>query len=75
LPDRQFRCVAAQNGEVQAKTAFLVYRSHLQTDHQLLSGCREGVRQNVNGARKGEEVHDRARRQRPARQKTSSVFL
>src|SRR6195256_6940438 len=24
-------------GEVQAKTAFLVYRSHLETDHQLLS--------------------------------------
>jgi 3-phenylpropionate/cinnamic acid dioxygenase small subunit len=31
------------NGEVEARTAFLVYRSHLETDHQLLSGCREDV--------------------------------
>lgn len=30
-------------GEVQARTAFLVYRSHLETDHQLLSGYREDV--------------------------------
>jgi hypothetical protein len=28
-----------ENGELQAKAAFLVYRSHLETDHQLLSGC------------------------------------
>ncbi len=28
-------------GEVKAKTAFLVYRSHLETDHQLLAGSRE----------------------------------
>jgi 3-phenylpropionate/cinnamic acid dioxygenase small subunit len=39
-----------ESGEVQAKTAFLVYRSHLETDHQLLSGCREDVLRNVNGA-------------------------
>src|ERR1700751_770157 len=26
-----------ENGELQARTAFLVYRSHLETDHQLLS--------------------------------------
>jgi 3-phenylpropionate/cinnamic acid dioxygenase small subunit len=39
-----------ENGEVQAKTAFLVYRSHLETDHQLLSGCREDVLRNVEGA-------------------------
>ena len=37
-------------GEVQAKTAFLVYRSHLETDHQLLSGCREDVLRKVKGA-------------------------
>jgi 3-phenylpropionate/cinnamic acid dioxygenase small subunit len=36
-------------GEVQAKTAFLVYRSHLETDHQLLSGCREDVLRRVKG--------------------------
>lgn len=36
-------------GEVQARTAFLVYRSHLETDHQLLSGCREDVLRRVNG--------------------------
>jgi 3-phenylpropionate/cinnamic acid dioxygenase small subunit len=41
---------ALENGEVQAKTAFLVYRSHLETDHQLLSGCREDVLRRVNGA-------------------------
>jgi 3-phenylpropionate/cinnamic acid dioxygenase small subunit len=39
-----------ENGEVQAKTAFLVYRSHLETDHQLLSGCREDLLRAVNGA-------------------------
>jgi len=39
-----------ENGEVQAKPAFLVYRSHLETDHQLLSGCSENVLRKVNGA-------------------------
>ena len=39
-----------ENGEVQAKTAFLVYRSHLETDHQLLSGCREDLLRKVEGA-------------------------
>jgi 3-phenylpropionate/cinnamic acid dioxygenase small subunit len=38
------------NGEVEARTAFLVYRSHLETDHQLLSGCREDVLRKVSGA-------------------------
>jgi 3-phenylpropionate/cinnamic acid dioxygenase small subunit len=37
-------------GEVQAETAFLMYRSHLETDHQLLSGCREDVLRKMNGA-------------------------
>jgi len=32
-----------ENGEVSARTAFLVYRSHLETDQQLLSGSREDV--------------------------------
>ena len=35
--------------EVQARTAFLVYRSHLETDHQLLSGYREDVLRRVDG--------------------------
>lgn len=39
-----------ENGEVAARTAFLVYRSHLETDHQLLSGCREDVLRRVEGA-------------------------
>jgi len=39
-----------ENGEARAKTAFLVYRSHLETDHQLLSGCREDLLRKVNGA-------------------------
>jgi 3-phenylpropionate/cinnamic acid dioxygenase small subunit len=38
------------NGEIQARTAFLVYRSHLETDSQLLSGCREDVLRKTNGA-------------------------
>jgi len=38
-----------ENGEVEAKTAFLLYRSHLETDHQLLSGSREDALRNVNG--------------------------
>jgi len=40
----------SEKGEVEAKTAFLVYRSHLETDHQLLSGCREDVLRKVEGA-------------------------
>jgi 3-phenylpropionate/cinnamic acid dioxygenase small subunit len=39
-----------ENGEVSARTAFLVSRSHLETDHQLLSGSREDVlRKKRNG--------------------------
>lgn len=38
-----------ENGEVRARTAFLVYRSHLETDHQLLSGYREDVLRQVDG--------------------------
>ena len=38
------------NGEVKAKTAFLVYRSHLETDHQLLSGYREDMLRKVESA-------------------------
>jgi 3-phenylpropionate/cinnamic acid dioxygenase small subunit len=38
------------NGDVHARTAFLVYRSHLETDHQLLSGCRDDVLRKVDGA-------------------------
>jgi 3-phenylpropionate/cinnamic acid dioxygenase small subunit len=39
-----------EKGEAQTRTAFLVYRSHLETDHQLLSGCREDVLRKVDGA-------------------------
>ena len=39
-----------ETGEVEARTAFLVYRSHLETDHQLLSGCREDLLRKANGA-------------------------
>ena len=42
--------ISLENGEAEAKTAFLVYRSHLETDHQLLSGYREDVLRKVNGA-------------------------
>jgi 3-phenylpropionate/cinnamic acid dioxygenase small subunit len=39
----------AESGEARARTAFLVYRSHLETDHQLLSGCRDDVLRKVDG--------------------------
>jgi 3-phenylpropionate/cinnamic acid dioxygenase small subunit len=38
-----------ENGEVEARTAFFVYRSHLETDAQLLSGCREDRLRQVAG--------------------------
>jgi 3-phenylpropionate/cinnamic acid dioxygenase small subunit len=38
-----------EKGEVAARTAFLVYRSHLETDSQLLSGSREDVLRKVDG--------------------------
>src|SRR6266576_5274081 len=41
---------ALENGGVEARTAFLVYRSHLETDHQLRSGCREDLLRKVSGA-------------------------
>ena len=37
------------DGEVSARTAFLVYRSHLETDSQLLSGSREDLLRKVDG--------------------------
>ena len=37
------------DGAVEAKTAFLVYRSHLETDHQLISGCREDLLRPAEG--------------------------
>ena len=40
--------VGLESGEVEAKTAFLVYRSHLETDHQLLSGCRQDLLRKAN---------------------------
>jgi 3-phenylpropionate/cinnamic acid dioxygenase small subunit len=42
--------VPQEDGEVQARTAFLVCRSHLETDHQLLSGHREDVLRRQGGA-------------------------
>jgi 3-phenylpropionate/cinnamic acid dioxygenase small subunit len=39
----------SDNGDVEARTAFLVYRSHLETDSQLLSGSREDVLRQVDG--------------------------
>jgi 3-phenylpropionate/cinnamic acid dioxygenase small subunit len=41
---------ALEGGDVRARTAFLVYRSHLETDHQMLSGCREDLLRRVDGA-------------------------
>ena len=41
---------ALDNGEVRARTAFLVYRSHLETDQQVFAGSREDVLRRVDGA-------------------------
>jgi 3-phenylpropionate/cinnamic acid dioxygenase small subunit len=41
---------ALDNGEVQARTAFLIYRSHLETDQQIFAGRRDDVLRQVNGA-------------------------
>ena len=38
------------NGDVLARTAFLIYRSHLETDQQLFAGSREDVLRRVDGA-------------------------
>ncbi|HML10107.1 MAG TPA: 3-phenylpropionate/cinnamic acid dioxygenase subunit beta [Stellaceae bacterium] len=38
-----------ESGDVSARTAFLVYRSHLETDSQLLSGSREDVLRPLDG--------------------------
>jgi 3-phenylpropionate/cinnamic acid dioxygenase small subunit len=40
---------AVESGEVQARTAFLVYRSHLETDRQILSGYREDLLRRADG--------------------------
>ena len=39
----------SENGEAAARTAFLVYRSHLETDAQILSGGRQDALRKVNG--------------------------
>jgi hypothetical protein len=64
-----------ENGEVQAKTAFLVYRSHIETDHQLLSGCREDVLRKVNGVWKVRGGVRSCSTQRPARQEPQRLPL
>jgi 3-phenylpropionate/cinnamic acid dioxygenase small subunit len=37
------------SGAVRARTAFLIYRSHLETDQQLFAGSREDILCQVNG--------------------------
>jgi 3-phenylpropionate/cinnamic acid dioxygenase small subunit len=74
-PSRTLHLIGNLDGAAgEGKTAFLVYRSHLETDHQLLSGCREDA---AEGGSRGEggQVHDRPRRQRPARQKSQRLSL
>lgn len=38
------------DGEVQAKTAFLLYRSHHETEENLFSGYREDLLRPVDGS-------------------------
>jgi 3-phenylpropionate/cinnamic acid dioxygenase small subunit len=38
------------NGEVKTRTAFLVYKSHLETEQNLYAGFREDLLRKVNGA-------------------------
>ena len=49
-PFDRLEAASGENGEVEAKTTFLVYRLHLDTDHQPLSGCREDMMRKENGA-------------------------
>lgn len=37
------------NGEVRAKTAFMLYRTHLERDQELLAGSRDDILRKVNG--------------------------
>jgi len=37
------------NGEVQARTAFIVYKSHLETEQNLYAGSREDLLRQVDG--------------------------
>jgi 3-phenylpropionate/cinnamic acid dioxygenase small subunit len=37
------------NGEVKAKTAFIVYRSHHETDENLFAGSRDDILRQVDG--------------------------
>ena len=37
------------SGEVQARTAFIVYKSHLETEQNLYAGSREDLLRKVNG--------------------------
>lgn len=37
------------NSEVKAKTAFIVYRSHHETEENLFAGSREDMLRQVNG--------------------------
>ena len=38
-----------ENGEVKAKTAFLLYKSHLEYDQDLYAGMREDILRQVDG--------------------------
>ncbi len=38
-----------ENGDVRAKTAFLLHKSHLETDQDMYAGSREDVLRNVDG--------------------------
>lgn len=40
---------ALPNGEVKAKTAFILYRSHHETDENLFAGSREDILRQVDG--------------------------
>ena len=39
----------SSDGTVRAKTAFIVYRSHLETDQQIFAGSREDILRRVDG--------------------------
>ena len=39
-----------ENGEVKTRTAFLLYKSHLETDQDLYAGMREDLLRQVDGA-------------------------
>ena len=63
------------DGEVHAKTAFILYRSHHETEENVFAGYREDVLRPVDGELEDSPPHHRPGLQRHPRQEPERVFL